>query len=253
MRMKRLFLMMLLSISVFVAKAQDDIQDFVLKVGDFTHLSVVDNISVEYVSNPDSTGYAKFTADKAMADQMIFTNNKKGKLTISVGTDSVFTTHLPRITVYSSYLQEADNGGDSTLYVRSVAPAPQLKFKLLANGSILLANVVATKVELEIFTGNGTIQAAGKCTELNLKNTGTGKVDAKSLKADEVRCRILGTGKVYCNVNDGGKLSIKGSGTGKVYYTGKDVKIKSFQLGTIKAIDVNDNADATEDENKSKQ
>lgn len=249
MKKDRLIIFLVCLLSGFAAHAQDDIQEFVVKVGDFTSLSVIDNINVEYKCNPDSTGLAVFSADSAMANQMIFTNNKKGKLTISVGTDSVYINHLPVITVYSSYLQEAENSGDSTLIVRNVAPAPQVKFKLQANGSIEIENVIATKIGLEIFTGNGLIKATGKCTELSIKNTGTGTVDAKALQSKNVNCRLLGTGKVYCYVDEG-KLSIKGSGTGKVYYVGKPSEIKSFQLGTIKAIDNNDAETANPEEDK---
>ena len=121
--------------TVITAKAQD-IQHFVVKVGDFTHLSVVDHINVEYVCNPDSTGFAKFTAKPAMANQMIFTNNGKGKLSVSVGSDSVYSEHLPTVTIYSKFLQHAENLGDSMLVVKSIASAPRVKFKLMNNGNL---------------------------------------------------------------------------------------------------------------------
>ena len=50
---------------------------------------------------------------------------------------------------------------------------------------------------------------------------------------------LVGTGSIRCNVNDG-PLSIKGSGTGKIYYRGTPTEIKSFQLGTIKAVPIKD-------------
>lgn len=223
---------------MFMSNAQEK-QTFEVKVGEFTQLSVVDNINVEYRCSQDSSGYAKFTSVPAMANQIIFSNNNKGKLTITVGTDSVYATSLPKVVVYSAYLQSADNQGDSTLYVCSVAPAPLVKFKLTDNGVIVIDNVVATTIDLEIMTGKGRITANGKCTELNIKNTGTGLIKAEELLAETVNCRIFGTGKVYCSVN-GGDLSVKGSGTGKLYYRGNPGKIKVRQLGTIKAISLDD-------------
>lgn len=230
----KIVLTAVLLVSLFSVKAQK-MQDFAVKVGDFTQLSVVDNINVEYRCNADSTGYAKFSAVPAMANQLIFTNNKKGKLSITVGSDSVYTKNLPKIVVYSAYLQSADNQGDSTLHIRSIAPAPHIKFKLMDNGSIIVDDVTATAIDLEILTGMGNIEIGGKCTDLSVKNTGKGTVKAENLVSNNVNCRILGTGKVYCHVN-GGKLSIKGSGTGKLYYRGQPGEMKSLQLGTIKAI-----------------
>lgn len=234
----RIFLMMVLLATMFTAKSQE-IQDFKVKVGDFTQLTVVDNINVVYECKPDSTGYAKFTAATAMANQMIFTNNKKGKLSISVGSDSVYNDNLPTIVVYSAFLQTAENFGDSTLYIKSVAPAPKMKFKLVDNGSIKIDKVEATTLALEILTGKGLITVGGKCTDLNVKNTGKGTVKAENLVSDNVNCRIVGTGKVYCHVN-GGLLTLKGTGTGKLYYKGKPSKIKQLQLGTLKAISLDE-------------
>ena len=153
MRTKILFIATLLS-SVIQLNALEK-QFFTVNVGDFTQLMVTDNVNVEYQCNPDSTGYAKFTAVPDMANQIIFSNNKKGKLTVSVGTDSVNAEKLPDIIVYSAYLQNADNQGEGTLKVVSVAPTPQLKIKLMGNGAIEVSNIVATSVDLEIFTGKG--------------------------------------------------------------------------------------------------
>lgn len=218
-------------------------QNFTVNVGDFTQLSVVDNINVIYVSNADSTGYAKFSAVPAMANQMIFSNNKKGKLSIMVGTDSVYNKQLPTITVYSAYLQNAENLGDSTLHVKTVAPAPQLKFKLVDNGMIVVDEAIATTVDVEILTGKGNIKINGKCTDLHVRNTGKGTINASGLPAQNVSCRIIGTGKVYCHV-EGGELNLKGSGTGKLYYTGKPDRVKQYQLGTLKAISLDENPGA---------
>ncbi len=234
----RILIIVILLVSLFNINAQE-VQNFTIKVGDFTQLSVVDNINVVYRCNPDSSGYAKFTATPDMANQLIFTNNKKGKLTITVGTDSVYVENLPDIVVYSAYLQSAENQSDSTLYVHGIAPAPKVKLKLMDNGAIVADNIVATKVDVEILTGRGNVTIGGKCTEFNVKNTGTGSVMAEELSAENVNCRIIGTGKVYCHVN-GGKLSVKGSGTGKLYYRGKPENTKIRQLGTIKAINLDE-------------
>lgn len=236
--MKKILMIMTLLMSMSVINAQE-IQSFTVKVGDFTQLSVVDDINVVYECKPDSTGYAKFTADTDMANQMIFTNNKKGKLSISVGSDSVYTKHLPTIVVYSAFLQSAENFGDSTLHVKSIAPAPKMKFKLVDNGSIVADKVETTDLTLEILTGKGLIQVNGKCTDLNVKNTGKGTIKTEELLAENVNCRIVGTGKVYCHVN-GGSLMLKGTGTGKLYYKGKPSSVKQRQLGTLKAISLDE-------------
>lgn len=236
--MKSKLLLLIMMFLGFMGMKAEKMQRFEAKVGEFKHLVVVDDINVEYICNPDSAGLAVFTTVPAMANQMIFSNNGKGKLQITVGTDSVMSPRLPLIKVYSTFLQEAVNDGDSTLTITKIAPCPTVKFKLSDNGRIDIKDADATDMEIAIVTGKGEIVANGKCTNLSIRNMGTGTIMAENVKAKDVSCRLLGTGKVYCTVDDG-ILTIKGSGTGKVYYYGTPKEIKSFQIGTIKAIHMN--------------
>ena len=240
--MKNKILIVFAMLALALTGMAEEKQRFVVNVGDFTHLAVVDHINVEYRCNADSAGKAVFSAVPKMANQLIFTNNNKGKLSITVGSDSVYSERLPKVIVYSAYLQYAENLGDSTLCVKSVASSPRVKFKLMNNGRLLVDAVDATTVEIEILTGNGYTQVGGKCTDLKIKNTGKAEVRTEGLEATNVSCRIIGTGKVYCKVN-GGKLSLNGSGTGKLYYYGKPSEIKSFQLGTLTAISLDENSE----------
>lgn len=210
-------------------------QLFEVKVGDFSQLAVIDNINVVYACSPDSAGMAVFSCSPAIANQLMFTNNQKGKLSINVGTDSVNSPSLPTLKLYSTFLREAVNDGTCTLTIEKIAPAPDLKFKLSDNGCVIVNDAKSTNLELAIVTGKGKISASGECTNLTVRNMGTGIVQAEQVKTVNANCRILGTGKVYCNIN-GGRLTIKGSGTGKVFYHGLPSEIKSLQLGSIKAI-----------------
>ena len=86
-------------------------------------------------------------------------------------------------------------------------------------------------------TGKGKIIAKGKCTNLNIKNIGTGDIDAMELVAPNVKTNIMGTGSIYCNATK--TLNISGLGSGKVYYHGNPIISKS-KLGNIKPVPVVD-------------
>ena len=235
-----IFLLVFLAAATLGVSAQDGLGRYEVKVGDFKVLRVINDINVDYVCNPDSAGMAVFytTADKASA--FMFDNNMKGKLSIQLATDEALAPKgLPTLRVYSRFLQEAQNDGDSLLRVVSVAPAPKLKVKLTANGRVVANNLSGTDIEAAIVTGNGKIEVTGSCSEASLRCTGAGEVAADGLVADRVKCFLVVTGSIRCNVN-GGPLSIKGSGTGKIYYKGKPSEIKSLQLGTIKAVPIDD-------------
>jgi hypothetical protein len=206
-----------------------------VKVGDFTRLSVVDNINVNYRCNPDSAGLAVFTSSQEVADALMFSNSSSGRLSIQVVDEWERVRQLPSLTVYSKTLDEAENSGDSTLRVSRLPALKAFKVRLTDNGKVIVKGVRASHLELQIISGKGKIIADGSCDELALRLVGTGEIQADGVTATEVSCRIMGTGRIGCHVN-GGQLKVSGSGTGKVYYKGTPSKVTVRKLGTIKAI-----------------
>jgi len=224
---------LLMTLAVLMADAQ--VVRHEVKVGDFTRLSLIDNIDVNYRCNPDSAGMAVVYCTQEVADHLIFSLSKNGRLSIQV--DDMFEQlpHLPTITVYSSSLDEAENGGDNTLRITGLPPLKAFKARNTDNGKLIVRGVRASQLELQILSGKGKIIADGSCDNLSLRLIGTGEIQADKVVASDVSCRIMGTGSIGCHV-DGGQLKVSGSGTGKVYYKGTPSKVTVRKLGTIKAI-----------------
>ena len=221
--------------TVIAASAQ--VQHFSVNVGNFTRLSLVDDVNVNYRCNADSAGLVVFDASQEVADAMIFSLSKNGRLTIQVDDTFERQGHLPTLTVYSASLDEVENGGDSVLRVDGLPAMKEFKVRLVDNGKVIARNIKASQLELQILSGKGKIIADGACDDLSLKLVGTGEIQADMVTATNVTCRIMGTGSMGCNVN-GGLLKVSGSGTGKVYYKGNPSKVTVRKLGTIKAIPI---------------
>lgn len=233
--MKRTLISIILSVTVlFTLCAQTETQH-VVKVGEFTRLSLIDNINVNYSCNPDSAGLVVFNCSKEIADALIFSISTNGRLSIQVNDDFERLSNLPTLTLYSSTLDEAENAGDSILRISKLPPLKSFKVRLTDNGKVILRGVRASQLELQILSGKGKIIADGSCDDLSLRLVGTGEIQADKVKANNVSCRIMGTGSMGCDVN-GGELKVSGSGTGKVYYKGTPSKVTVRKLGTIKAI-----------------
>lgn len=206
-----------------------------IKVGNFTRISLIDDINVNYRCNPDSAGIAVIDCTQDIADHLLFSLNTKGRLSIQVEDSYERMSHLPAITVYSSTLDEAENSGDSILRISGLPPMKEFKVRNIDNGKVIARGLRASKLELQILSGKGKIIADGSCDDLAIRLIGTGEVQADKVTATNVTCRIMGTGSIGCDVN-GGYLKVSGSGTGKVYYKGEPSKITVHKLGTIKAI-----------------
>ena len=207
------------------------LQRYELKVGDFSQLSVVDGINVEYRCSEDSAGLAVFETTKAIADQLIFDTSKEGRLSIEkqFHNEGQLVFGLPVVKVYSRFLTQAKNSGDSTLYVASVAPCPEFKAVTIGNGRVVIHNISCAKFDGAIKTGNGQLVVNGKCDSAVLSNTGVGSIQADGLEAGTVSCRFFGTGTTGIWVTD--TLIIKGMFPGKLYYHGKPKKIKNYSMG----------------------
>ena len=99
-----------------------------LKVNDFTHLDVEDGYNVDYRCSEDSAGMAVFVTTQQIADAIIF-ENRKGKLTIQkpFHGEGELTEGLPTIRVYSRFLKQVENCGDSTVRVLALRPTMEVK------------------------------------------------------------------------------------------------------------------------------
>ncbi len=229
MRMKA-FLTLLLLLGFMGSRAAELVK-YELNVNEFFELKVIDGINVVYSCNADSAGLAVFTCPASTASAFIF-NNKKGKLSMQVSTESVGKADLPVVTVYSTYLTKVENSGDSLVKVLNVAEGPKFSAKLIGNGRLVVRDVKATEVNGAISTGNGTLILSGKCQEAKLNFMGTGVIQADELEATSATVKASGTGSIGVWASE--KLSIMGAGSTKVYYKGTP-EIKNRSLG-IKAV-----------------
>lgn len=211
----------------FAGASASDLVKYELKVNEFHELKVVDAIRVVYSSKPDSAGMAVFTCPTSQASALIF-NNKNGKLSMQISTESVGSKDLPVVYVYSSYLNKIENSGDSLVKAVTVAEGPKFTATLIGNGRLSVPNVKATEVNAAIQTGNGTLVIGGKCDRANIKFIGTGVIQADELEAVDVSVKAGGTGSIGVWAEKA--LSVSGMGSTKVYYKGSP-EIKNRAAG----------------------
>ena len=224
-----LIITFLLSI-IYITSGFAETNTYRIKVGDFTHLKIVNNINVNYRCNPDSAGYAVFKTDDSFANAFIFSNNNKGVLKIETATEYAGKEDLPTVTVYSDYLNNIDSSSEKTVFIDTPTPCPIFKAKLIGNGKLIVNNLKTTTAEIQLSTGNGTIVANGNVDKAMIKTIGAGTIQADELKAKEVTCIILGTGSIGCHPIE--LLQTKGIGSTKIYYKGNP-KIKKNGGGNI--------------------
>ena len=198
----------------------DDINEYIFDVGQFTTLKVTDNVNVIYRCNPDSTGKVTYHAAPDFADAFIFT--KSGDtLRVQVTTDDVGKPGLPTIRVYSDYLNKVENQSDFKIKVEHPAPCPEFTAAVVGNGSISVEGIKSTKVTAKVTAGMGNIFLTGTCADVKFRITGTGAIHADQLASQTAICKILGGGSI--GVNASKLLKISGIGSTKIFYLGNPI------------------------------
>lgn len=226
--MKQIFIT-LLTLATPILAAGQTTQRYELKVNDFKELRVDNHIAVEYYCNPDSAGYAVFTATDTQAGWVLFDNNGKGRLAVQTDTDYPLGESLPKITVYSSSLEKVVNSGDSLVKVNNVPNGYKFKAVLIGNGRLSAPDIQASTVEASIHSGNGQLSIDGRCTEAKLQVTGTGTILADRLEAVKVKATVVGTGHIGCSPSE--SITVMGAGSGNVMYRQAPPTIKSRGVG----------------------
>lgn len=197
-------------------------------MGDFSTLKVTAPVNVDYVCSADSAGMAVFYADAPVSSCIGFTQSGD-ELRVSFTTDDVPAGPLPRVTVYSTFLTKVSNSADSTVRVISDVKCPTFSATQQGNGSVVVRNVQAEKVDAHLMTGKGQVVVYGRARKANYTMVGAGIIQGDGLEALDVNVKAGGTGQIGCWVTD--NLVVKGVGSTTVYYRGTPKTIKKFALG----------------------
>lgn len=232
--MKQLYtLIAILLLGLGTLQAQT--QHYTYRLAKFNELVNKDDVSIDYVSRPDSAGFVSFESTKDFNNCLILNVDKKGKLTIQVSVmDLPKGFVMPTLRVYADSLRQVTNEGIGTVTVTDPKASAIFHARLSDNGRLVVNGLHCQNAALRITTGKGTIIANGEARELRCNNLGTGTVDALNLSAGTVSCRIVGTGSIFVNCDGTGPLNVKGTGTGTVTYRGKPTSIKVHKLGPMK-------------------
>ena len=209
------------AITSLCVSAGGEMKRYEVNVNDFSELKVLEGLNVDYKCSEDSNGYVVFNAAPDIAS-VIMLNNNKSCLEIQISTDGIDYDNLPRITVYSRFLNKVENDGDSLVRVLTVAPTASFRATLIGNGGLAVHGINTNNFVGAIKTGNGVIAVNGKTTKAQLSVVGTGSIQADDLNANEIKCSLSGTGIIECN--PASKLTVVatfGVSSGKVYYRGK--------------------------------
>ncbi len=202
--------------------------EYSINVQNFSSLTVVDGIAVDYYQRADSAGWARFECEPDIVSKIMFSNNRD-KLTVRTASEDTPLTDMPRVVVYSLTLRNIENDGDSLLRVTMNDKVENLSVKQIGNGRIEVRGIDADNVQASVAAGSGTVDIAGHTGKLKLNSIGTGHLDAADMVATEAKCYLFGSGPIHCAPAE--KLIVYGAGSGHVILHTAPAKISNRAIG----------------------
>lgn len=214
--------------AISAVSAQSAIQRYELDVNDFNTLIVENSIRIDLKCSPDSAGKAVFYATSPQSDEIFFSNNNKGRLTLSRD-PSAGNDHPPFITLYTSGIKKIVNSGDSLVRIDGIETTEKFQAILIGNGRLVVHDVKAPEVDASIRSGHGQLIIDGSCTKATLSLVGTGIIQADHLDCVNCKASVVGTGTIGANPSE--SITITGMGSGNVWYRTVPPTIKSRGVG----------------------
>ena len=207
-----------------------------LKVDRFQKIRVVGPANVDCIYCPDSVGYIVVAAPHP--DQISWveasTSGNKLKLHLRLPDDmrqgiQPIPANLPSVRVYTNYLTEVANEGDSIVRVITSTNVPAFTARLIGNGYLSIRGIDTENLTVKLLTGRGTMALHGTAQNENITLAGVGTIEADGIRATNATVKLAGTGNVGVWATD--KLTIRGSGSGTIYFKGTPQISKKLTLG----------------------
>jgi len=161
---------------------------------------------------------------------------RNGDLTVSFSDFlPLWLLKMPKLDIYINFkdLKMCRVAGVGKISCDEIIKVQEMHVVNSGVGSIFLK--IETEKLITTLKGVGEIELSGKANFHDIEISGTGKVNAYSLEAEEANVRSTGVGE--CIVNASKKLNIYSSGIGKVRFKGNpEIKSKQSGLGGIEKI-----------------
>lgn len=229
---KKLLTLTIILLSALTSAAETQ----TLKVERFQKIRVLGPLNVDCVYNPDSVGYITIDAPDAAQISWIeaLTSGHKLKLRLRLPDDMrqgvlPVPANLPQVKVYTNYLTEVSNEGDSIVRVITATNVPSFTARLIGNGYLSVRGIDTEKLNVDLITGRGTLAVHGRADEEVIRMAGVGTIEADGVKATQAKVKLTGTGNI--GVYATGQLKILGTGPGTVFVKGSPEISRKMALG----------------------
>lgn len=230
--MKRFFLLVIVSTTAILTKAQEQLvvdanAELRTVSGSFSSIKVSGGIDL-YLSQSNDEAIA-VSASEDRFKQSIKTTVDNGVLKISYNGDRLWAmTRNKRLKVYVSFknIDRLDVSGASDVVVAGTITAKKLDLHL-SGASDFKGAVKVNDLQLDL-SGASDIKISGTAVTVNIASSGASDVKGDDLKTEVCTANASGASDINITVNK--ELNAHASGASKILYSG-DALIKEMHSG----------------------
>jgi hypothetical protein len=149
--------------------------------------------------------------------EKLVTEVRDGMLRIKFSTPYVRTRTPVKIWITVPEINGLYLSGSGSINAETAIRSDEMELKVSGSGKINIDDLTCDEVDAAI-SGSGDIRLGGSADELELAISGSGSCLADQFRAEEVSIRISGSGS--CKIDAVKELEAAISGSGSVYYVG---------------------------------
>lgn len=169
----------------------------------------------------DTNYFCIVSAQENVLD-VLETEVRAGTLKVGVETGVWLRRHSPiTIEVHAPSIENIEISGSGNFNSDAELSANTLDLRISGSGKMQVKSVKASKLNVEI-SGSGSVNVnEGNADDVYISVSGSGKIEAREVLMNYCDVNISGSGSAYVNVLK--KLYASISGSGSVYYKGSPV------------------------------
>lgn len=149
--------------------------------------------------------------------EKITTEVENGLLRIKFITPNVRTRSPIKIWITTSEINGLYLSGSGSINAETAIQSDEMELKVSGSGKINIEELTCDEVDAAI-SGSGDINLGGSADEMGIAISGSGSCAADQFRVEEAGIRISGSGS--CKINATKDLEAAISGSGSVYYVG---------------------------------
>lgn len=187
--------------------------------------------NIVYEQKSEASPYLKIEIDDNLFP-LLKISSENGTLRIEQEKGANIKPTKYNVTTNSTGLANIGISGSAKVHLKGKLETENLDFRLSGSGNLTADEIVCQTMKSRV-SGSGGLTLSGKAVSIENVITGSGKVHAENMQAENAICTVSGSGDFWVNAEK--TLKVKVSGSGNVRYKG-DPQVEKSISGSGKVI-----------------